>query len=67
MAQYSKLWIALGGLLILLLLPIASKQLGVDFSTQTQIVLQVVISALTGFGVYQVPNRPAEPTKPEGQ
>ena len=57
MAQYSKLWIALGGLLILLLLPIASKQLGVDFSTQTQIVLQVVISALTAAGVYGVRNK----------
>jgi hypothetical protein len=44
-------------LVILLGLPIASQQFGVDFSQQTQFVIQVIISALTGYGVYAAPNK----------
>ena len=57
MAQYSKLWVALVGLVILLLLPVASQKFGVNFDQQTQFVIQAIVSALTAAGVYQAKNK----------
>lgn len=52
-----KFYVAGIGLVILLLLPIVSKYYGIDFSAQTQFVIQAIISVLTAAGVYGVPNK----------
>lgn len=57
LSQYNKLWVAVGGLAILLALPILSQKLGINFDQQTEVIMNVVISALTAAGVYQVPNK----------
>lgn len=60
MSAYNKLWVALGGLAVLILLPVASKQLGVDYDAQTKVVIDMVVSALTAAGVYGVSNKGSE-------
>jgi hypothetical protein len=56
MTNYNKFWVALAGLAALVALPILSKIYQIDFSQQTQLIMNLVIAALTAAGVYQVPN-----------
>lgn len=56
MTQYNKFWVALTGLVLLIALPIISQKFGINLDQQTQLLYNLVISALTAAGVYQVPN-----------
>ena len=54
--RYAKLVTAAVGLVVLLINPWAVNEFGVDLAENQQGIVNAVISALTAFGVYQVPN-----------
>lgn len=56
MSAYNKLWVAIGGLVVLIALPIVSQKLGVSFDAQTKVLVDMVVSALTAAGIYGVKN-----------
>ena len=55
MQAYSKLLVALGGLVVLI-----GARYGLDLSKETAAVVDIALAALTAFGVYQIPNTPKE-------
>ena len=54
MTKYNKLWVAIFGLLMLL----AFRYFDVQLIGLDAVVLDLIVSALTAFGVYQVRNDP---------
>lgn len=56
MAKYSKFFVALAGVAALFLL----RHYDVSILGLDQVVLELIVSALTAAGVYQVPNKPME-------
>jgi hypothetical protein len=54
MTNYRKLIVALVGLVVL-----AAGRYGFDLSGQEQMIVDTVVSVLTVFGIYQVPNSEA--------
>lgn len=57
LAQYNKLWAALGGIALLLLF----RHLGIEIPGLNAAVLDLIIGGLTAIAVERVPNAPKPP------
>jgi hypothetical protein len=58
MQAYNKAWVALAGIVIEVALLVFGADLGLTDEALAQII--TAVTALTGVGVYQVPNKPKE-------
>lgn len=63
MAAYNKLWVVIIGVLLMILIPVAKKYLGIDLTSQQDVLIQAIIGVLTAAGVYQVTNKPTTSVK----